>query len=329
MTEHSSPRSPAFATPRWLRRRSPAEAPVTASSIALFRLGEQCNNKCPMCSNSGRPEAFFPPASDLLRRADFLAGQGLRRVVLTGGEPTIHPAFWSVVTRLGEHSIAWDINTHGRSFAEPTFTERAVSAGLLRAIVSLHSHLADVSQVISGVSHRGHSEILGGIDELRGAGSGLLLNCVVTTLNAAHLPEFLDFCCERWGTGYGIKFTFPSTTGKGGAWSGLDLRYAAVQATVREVQQRADARGASVVFESFPNCVLGDANHSNVGRSGFGETHYLDDITGDKLYPIRHIESELSVYPQSCRGCRALPRCPGIAATYAKRYGGDELTPFL
>ena len=281
-----------------------------------------------MCSNSGRPEAFFQPEAELLRRVEFLHGLGVRRVVVTGGEPSIHPAFWAVVQRLGECAIAWDINTHGRRFADPAFTDRAVAAGLHRAIVSLHSHDAAASRLISGVSDRGHAEIVGGIDQLRGSGVQLMINCVLTTANTAQLPDFVDACCERWGTGYVVKVAFPSATGKGGGWEGIRLRYSDVQAQVLEARRRAEAWGLDMAFESFPNCILGDVDAGNLGRSGFGETHYLDDIRGDRLYPIAHIEAELSTYPDTCRGCRALPRCPGIAETYARTWGASELVRF-
>lgn len=313
---------------RWLRRRIPADVPVTPRSIALFRLGEQCNNKCPMCSNSGRPEAFFQPIADLLARADFLRGQGFRRVVVTGGEPTIHPGFWQVIARLGENGIVWDANTNGRSFADPAFTARAVDAGLQRAIVSLHSHRSEASQEISGVSAKGHEEIVCGITELLRAGADIMLNCVITRLNIGELADYLRWCLATWGGGVQVKFAFPTSLGKGGEWAGIHLRYEEVQAELRALQELADSHGGELLFESVPPCILGDAGLANMGRSGFGETHYLEDITGNRLYAMRHIEAALSVHAEACRTCSALPHCPGIGEDYARRFGTDALRPF-
>ena len=107
-----------------MRKLRPSERAVNDRSISLFRLAEACNNDCPMCSNSGRPEAWFTAEEALLARVDFLARQGFRRVVLTGGEPTIHPAFWEVVEALRTRSMRWDINTHGRSFAAAGVAQR-------------------------------------------------------------------------------------------------------------------------------------------------------------------------------------------------------------
>ena len=124
-----------------------------------------------------------------------------------------------------------------------------------------------------------------------------------------------------------LKFAFPSTTGKGGEWDGIDLRYGDIQEEVRRSRVLARDLGLKVAFESFPNCVLGSKRSKNMGRSGFGETHYLDDITGDRIYPIQYIESVLTVFPETCQGCAALDVCPGVADTYLRRHGVSELVP--
>ena len=64
-----------------------------------------------------------------------------------------------------------------------------------------------------------------------------------------------------------------------------------------------------------------------MSRSGFGESHYLDDITGDRLYPITHIEAELSCLAETCRTCALFSRCPGILEAYARRHGTAEFVP--
>ncbi len=328
MTQGAAPDPPAAPAARaLLRKLQPADEPVGERSLALFRLAEACNNACPMCSNSGRPEAFFIPTEELLRRVEVLAGLGFRRVVLTGGEPTIHPGFWDVVGALRARGLTWDVNTHGRTFADPAFMARALAEGLSRAIVSFHSHQLEPSMVISGMNERGHEETIGGVAQLARSKVWLMLNCVLTRHNLDHLEAFVRWCVERFGVGYVLKIVFPSTTGKGGGWEGIDLRYLDVVEPVRALRTAAHELGLRTVFESIPNCILDDPGNRNVSRSGFGETHYLDDIDGSHVYPIRYIESVLSAYGAQCQRCRALKRCPGVARTYLERHGSGELNP--
>jgi len=316
--------------PRLFKKRVPEREPLSERSTSLFRFGEQCNYRCPMCSNTGDPSLFFHSTEELLRRAALLRGLGFRRAMVTGGEATIHPGFWPVVEHLAELGMEWDLNTHGRSFAALGFAERAVATGLKRAIVSLHSFEPATSAAIFGVNERAHADTVAGVGNLVAAGVEVMLNCVLNRLNLSQLESYLREGGERFGTGVSFKFVFPTTIGKGGQWEGIaSLRYGDVREEVRSARSLAAALGARVAFESFPNCVLGDAGAVNVGRSGFGESHYLDDATGDRVYAMRHIEAELSAFGEACRGCTALSNCPGVARTYVKRFGVGEFVPFV
>lgn len=316
-------------TPRLFQKRVPEEAPVTARSAVLFRFGEQCNYRCPMCSNTGERALFFHDTEELLRRAAFLHALGFRRAVVTGGEATIHPGFWTVVERLFAYGMAWDTNTHGRTYATPGFAQRAVDTGLRRAIVSLHSHVPAASAAIFGTDEASHHGTVAGIERLLGVGVAVMVNCVITELNLPHLEDYLAWGRERFGPRTVFKFVFPSTIGKGGRWPGIaTLRYRAVRDTVARLRARAAGLGTRLFFESFPACVLADPAARNLGRSAFGESHYLDDASGDRVYAMRHIEATLSAFGEACRGCAAVRHCPGVALAYARRHGVDELEPF-
>jgi Radical SAM superfamily len=315
---------------RLFKKQIAEQAPVTPRSAALFRFGEQCNYRCPMCSNTGQPPLFFRPTEELLRRAAFLHACGFRRAVVTGGEATIHPGFWSVVDRLAANGIKWDINTHGRTFSKPGFARCAVERGLERAIVSLHSFDPPTSAAIFGVSEAAHHGTVAGVDGLLEAGVDVMLNCVLTRLNLSHLEEYLETGHRRFGGKVAFKFVFPSTIGRGGNWSGIaTLRYDDVREDVQRLRALATRLGARLSFESFPSCILRDPDAPNFGRSTFGESHYLDDATGDRVYAMRHIEAELSAYGEACRQCVALRRCSGLSLGYARRHGVGEIQPFL
>lgn len=325
--------SPLTSTPgaeaRLFQKRVPEEAPVTTRSAVLFRFGEQCNYHCPMCSNTGERALFFHETDELLRRAAFLRRLGFRRAVVTGGEATIHPGFWTVVERLFASGMVWDTNTHGRTYATPGFAQRAVDTGLRRAIVSLHSHVPATSAAIFGTTEASHHGTVAGIERLLETGVAVMVNCVLTALNLPQIEEYLAWGRARFGPRTAFKFVFPSTIGKGGRWPGIaTLRYRDTRDVVARLRTQAASLGTRLFFESFPACVLQDPEARNLGRSAFGESHYLDDASGNRVYAMRHIEAALSCFGAACRDCAAVRRCPGVALGYARRFGVDELVPF-
>src|SRR5437660_8303296 len=193
--------------PRLFKKKVPDDEPVTPQSAVLFRFGEQCNNDCPMCSNTGDASLFFHPTETLLRRPAFLHRSGFRRAVVTGGEPTIHPGFWTVVERLEADGFTWDVNTHGRSFAKDGFARRAAEHGLKRAIVSLHSHRPATSAALFGTREDAHHETVAGIDRLLDADVEVTVNCVLTRLNLGELEEYLRAGRGRYGVDELVPFT--------------------------------------------------------------------------------------------------------------------------
>lgn len=310
------------------KRRSPVRA-VTPRSLVLFRLGERCNNDCPMCSNTGDPALALIPTPELLRRAAFLRREGFRRAILTGGEPTVHPGFWTLAETLFKHGCSWDINTNGRTFAAPKQAERARRLGLKRAIVSLHAADPALSNRISGAPPQAHGQTVAGVEALRAAGVAVTVNLVLSRLNVPDLGAFLELCADRFGRRTTVKLTFPYLGGRGGGWEPIRaLRLEDVAEPLRHARGLAASLGLPLVFESVPPCVLGDSDVRDVSRSGFGETHYLDEASGDVLHSIRHIEASLSVYPEFCRACPAFRRCPGVEEAYARLHGVGALRPF-
>lgn len=314
--------------PEPVRPLPPQSEPVTPDSIALFRLGERCNHSCPMCSNTGRPNLWDLPLESALDRADYLASQGFRRVVLTGGEPTIHAGFWEVVARLGQRGLVWDINSNGEAFSRPGFAARARAEGLQRGIISLHSLDEPTSRRMSGLHGDGHDRILRGIDALLETGADLMLNAVLSEGLLPQLDAYLRGVHARWGGRATVKLSFPNMVGKGGAFADIQLRYETVGPAVRAALATAAALGQPLALESVPSCVHGQPDRTNFGRRGFGESHYLDDTDGRTLYAIAFLEVVTAYYTEACRTCAAVSRCPGVPGGYVRRYGMPPVLPF-
>lgn len=103
-------------------------ARVGGSTIELS-MGPTCNNGCNPCE---RDVAVFEPSPGLLAvRLGQMVSNGRRRLVVMGREPTLSPRFLDAVRlarSAGFKSV--DVLTNGRMFAYPSFTQKAIEAGV-------------------------------------------------------------------------------------------------------------------------------------------------------------------------------------------------------
>jgi hypothetical protein len=284
-----------------------AFAPVDAASMVLVRLGEACNLRCPMCTNSGVEAQRKVSAAELERRLRRLEGLGFRGVALTGGEPTIHPAFAWVTQWLGERRWRWFLHTNATHIAGDC-AQQWKRSGLERALVSLHGP-REAHVAMSGVDR--FEDTVRGIDHLHAAGVEVVLNLVLARSNLPVLAEHVGWVAERF-PGVGLKLVWGARVGKGAADAQVHLSLDQIREPLRAAVRTAKERGVGLALEGLPRCVLGAGDWDNIGRFAWGETHYLDDAQGDRIVSMAWLDAVARHFPPACTGCRLRRGCGGL-----------------
>lgn len=91
------------------------------SCVAVIELTDHCNLKCPICyAGSGPERKPHKPLADIIRMLDaVVANEGAPDVVqLSGGEPTLHPDFFTILREAKSRPIGHlMINTNGLRIA--------------------------------------------------------------------------------------------------------------------------------------------------------------------------------------------------------------------
>lgn len=154
---------------------------------------EICNFRCSYCLpdgyRKGRDADFLSP-DEILRLVRALAGLGVRKIRLTGGEPTIRPDLTEIIGRIagvaGISKLAlttngWNLHRHAAEWAK---------AGLTHLNVSVDS--LDPARFAAITGHDRLGEILAGID------CALSLPFAAVKLNAVLMRGALtgDFAAE-------------------------------------------------------------------------------------------------------------------------------------
>lgn len=128
-------------------RAPSAEAMLAREEVAnrpkhWVRLVTACNSRCVFCLDSDTPRNVYLPFEEIV--AELERGRralGAWKVILSGGEATLHPRFPDVVRRaraLGYGRV--QTVTNGWRLADREFFEECVAAGLDEITFSLHGH---------------------------------------------------------------------------------------------------------------------------------------------------------------------------------------------
>jgi MoaA/NifB/PqqE/SkfB family radical SAM enzyme len=158
------------------------------------RLTRCCNQRCLFCHDRGAQDGKAVAWERLRRELSSGRRQGLRRVVLSGGEPTLHPGYLKAVglaRKLGYTHI--QTITNGRRFCYPAFLQAAVAAGLREVTFSMHGHTAALHDRLTRVPGSFVQALAGLRAALAVPGLIVSVDVVINRLNLPVLRRLLEF----------------------------------------------------------------------------------------------------------------------------------------
>ena len=281
----------------------------------------KCNNKCVMCTNSGEfsrsaGKGVYNLKSQITKWKQYCSGapdiyvsSRKNYINLTGGEPTIHPDFFSILWFLRKKSPEMPITllSNGRKFKDPPFAEKFSSIALPPFSVGVALHAADAGTFdrITGVKGS-FSETVEGIKNLFRFFRGRVeFRMVLHGLNVKKLPETLSF----------VKSNFS-------AWSNWHIRLIHY-----EIEGMAEANRRKIFLKLTDSAKAVERSLKSLEGLDFEMYHWPLCCVPEKLRPYCRITLPLSdrVFTEKCSGCRLRKKCLGLMKDYCRLYGDGEL----
>ncbi|HEY8432402.1 MAG TPA: radical SAM protein [Sandaracinaceae bacterium] len=163
------------------------------------RLTFDCNNRCIFCLDSDTHDGQMRDPEDVKRQILDGRKKGATRLILSGGEPTIHPRYVDFI-RLGRLAGYRKIQTvtNGRLFAYQEFLDRCIEAGLSEITFSLHGPNARIHDALVGVKGAFEQESAGLKRALADGRPIVNVDIVINRGNVKVLPEMLE-TFYSWG----------------------------------------------------------------------------------------------------------------------------------
>jgi MoaA/NifB/PqqE/SkfB family radical SAM enzyme len=305
-----------------------------------IQLGHLCTNRCVFCCSGQRNEAHEAgsvPERELVAALEEAAARGIRRITLVGGEPTVHPAFLSVLRRatsLGFREIV--VFTNGARLADRSFVEKAVALGALSWRVSVQGTTAEIHEAVTrrpGSFRR----LVDGLAVLRRLGQRVTANTCLARQNAACLPDLPAFVQAAGADHLSVDVIRLRDTGRRTRddLARIVPRYSEVAPLLDEMLAASEklVPRLEVAVCNFPYCLVPEwrsrVHHDGTpawvwtadGQSGLGQLP-----GGREKYDWQRAASQ---HTSACERCLLEADCRGLQALYLELYGSDELRPIL
>lgn len=285
---------------------------------SLIRINGHCNMSCAFCFVDRTVPDY--PSARVLADIDALAAKNLDHLVLSGGEPTLHPDLPRFIARakaLGFRTI--EMQSNGVKAADPDYARALVEAGLNKVTVSLHSIDPEHSDRITRLPGA-FAKTVAAMHNFRRLGIRTQVAHVITKSNYEELPATVRY----------LRETFPEREGHLSVCFGVaqpisDLVYTWVMPTFDEIKP--------FMKEALDYCLETRLGFGGmIGQGGYppcmldGDMRYYEANLGNIYRSPDHDQQFHKT--QGCRDCSFDPWCLGVRKLYVETYGDHEVRPF-
>jgi MoaA/NifB/PqqE/SkfB family radical SAM enzyme len=249
---------------------------------------------------------------------------GVRGVVFTGGEPSLHPAildFIRIARKTGYKSI--QLQTNGRTLAYPEFCLELVKAGITELGPSVHGARAATHDALTGAKGS-FTQTITGIANAVKTGLPVLTNTVITSANYKELPAIASLLIKLGVSQY--QFAFIHIVGTAIENKKLLVpRKTVVMPYLKKALDLGIKNGVPCYTEAIPFCLM----------KGY-EARVAERIipAGPVVDADRFIEdygayrrAEGKARGARCPGCKYFEICEGPWREYPELYGWKEFKP--
>lgn len=289
--------------------------------MPVICIWNKCNSRCIMCTN---PSDFqnenpykdysFDALKQRIDKIKFFNKKGDLiddKIILTGGEPTIHPDFFKLLSFIRKRfpEVTIELDTNGRRFYYSSFTKKVLKFKRINIYTSLHGFDKKTHDAITRTPGSFSQTVKGIQNLLKYKKLGLHeseLRIIITKLTYQYVEKILKFIKENFSQVDRIVIIFMEMEGHAKKnFKTVGLSYSQFQNYIPKIAEWIP-KFKEFRFYHFPLCVIDHSLWKYVWRT-------LPDY-------------EVTFLPK-CKTCLYKKCCLGIHKDYIEKIGAKEFKP--
>lgn len=298
---------------------------------ADIKLGYGCNDKCVHCVvEKLRDIAIKNKHLDLktdeyLKEIDKVVSDGIKRIVVTGGEPTIRKDFPTIIDYINSFGIEIFLQTNGRFLSKPELIEK-IKNKIDTYIIALHGPNETIHDIVTQSSNS-FNQTVQGIKNVVQIGGNVCGKTVISKLNYKTLLQ----TCKLYNK-LGVKeiyIAYPHSSGEIDYLKKVAPTYTQIKPYIEQCLDWANENNINLKLESILPCNL---------DKEFPIKFYYDftEFLAQKKYKM--LDENYGSWEEftkmdkkkdfsKCQKCVFNNFCNGIWHEYTNIYGFEEIRP--
>lgn len=299
------------------------------ANLGYIQLTRTCNQECRFCSNPATGKILS--LREAKKFIDRYIKEGYDTVLLTGGEPSLHPDLAYIIRYAQKRGIHCLIITNGQKIADIKYLSLLVDNGLNHIILSIYSHQNRIQSFLTK-NRDSFSNIRKALRNAEKLKIRVDIATVINKYNANHLSKIVEWVVQN--------FTFI----KHFIWNNLDPLMNRASKNLDTVPQLNDfelelykamslleRNGCTFRVERVPLCYMSDFQHCStetrkIIKQEKRSIYFLDE----KEYVTQKGRRGFLGYSKAecCKVCSLNEICAGLYAA-GKYYATTELYPLF
>ncbi len=175
---------------------------------AWLTTNRNCNNRCNWCyAKETWGSNCMMNIDDAKLAVDELQKNGIKRIVLIGGEPTIYPNFFELLSYIREKEIPVYIPTNGRIFHNIEFAEKLSQIGINGVDISIKA--VNKEEYLKNTNVDGFNQMIEGYHNLVKLGIKVTASYVITSNDEQKFDKLVELLVKENISPINIQFVKP------------------------------------------------------------------------------------------------------------------------
>lgn len=284
----------------------------------------KCNNKCIMCTNPkeyslSNPIGNYDIKTQIKKINMYFEGiedvyysnrDKKNYINITGGEPTIHPKFFSLIKYICDKTknIPITLLSNGRKFSDETFAKKfsSITDKRFTVAISFHSYQKKIFEKITGIKNSFEQTIYGIINLSKYFKGKIEIRTVIHKLNINDLEKTILFLKDLLITNKN--------------WYYVIIHYEIEGiGEINKNKIKLSLKESSKIIEKIDKKILDTIN--------LRLYHFPLCVLKPELrkYAWITLPKEEVIFTEKCKKCSLKKKCVGLMKRYYELYGDNEL----